>query len=441
MKVSLEVAPVFEPLLERHRYLCAWGGRGSGKSRLFAALLVVRALAEPGFRAVCIREVQLTLKDSSKRLIEDTINELGVGSSFEVLHDQIKTPGDGVIIFKGMSDSNAENIKSLENFSVAWVEEAQSLSARSLSLLRPTIRTPGSSLWFSWNPRRKSDPVDMLFRGAEIPTDAVVVRANYEDNPWFPQVLEQERQDCLRMNPEEYPHIWQGEYMQILAGAYYAKSINEAKLAGRIGKVAPDPLLPYKLSIDIGGTGATSDAFAIWVTQDVGMEVRVLDCYEAQGQPLATHLEWMRSRGYRPSNSQIYLPHDGVQQDKVYAVSYESALRDAGYDVTVVKNQGRGAAMARVEAARRLFPSCWFNDATTSSGIDALGWYHERRDESRQVGLGPEHDWSSHLADAFGLMAVVAEQRADRWDRHTQDRVTQWRGTRADEELRGYSRG
>jgi len=282
--------------------------------------------------------------------------------------------------------------------------------------------------------------VDQLLR-VNTPSDAVVVQANWRDNPWFPEVLEKERQDCLKNEPDQYAHVWEGDYASILVGAYYAKSINEAKLAGRIGKVAPDPLLPYKLSIDIGGTGASSDAFAIWVTQDVGMEVRVLDCYEAQGQPLATHLEWMRSRGYKGSNSQIYLPHDGVQQDKVYAVSYESALRDAGYDVTVVKNQGRGAAMARVEAARRLFPSCWFNDATTSAGIDALGWYHERRDESRQVGLGPEHDWSSHLADAFGLMAVVAEQRADRWDRHTQDRVTQWRGTRADEELRGYSRG
>jgi phage terminase large subunit len=137
----------------------------------------------------------------------------------------------------------------------------------------------------------------------------------------------------------------------------------------------------------------------------------VLDYYEAQGQPLATHLAWMRSRGYGPGKADISLPHDGSTHDKVFDVSYESALRQAGYAVEVVPNQGRGAAAARIEAGRRLFPSIWFNEATSSAGLDALGWYHERKDDARSIGLGPEHDWSSHGADAFGLMCVVAEDR------------------------------
>jgi phage terminase large subunit len=402
---------VFRPLLEPARYKGAYGGRGSGKSHFFAEHLIESHLVEPGLRSVCIREVQRTLKESSKRLLEDKLKAFGLGESdgFKVYQEVIEAPGDGLVIFTGMQDQNAESIKSLEGVKRAWVEEAQTLSGRSLELLRPTIRDEGSELWFSWNPRRKTDPVDALLRSSELPTGAVVVQSNWRDNPLFPQVLEQERLDCLRLSPETYDHIWEGGYAGVYSGAYYAKQIAEAKAEGRIGKVSADPLLTIRLFVDIGGTGARADAFAMWAMQIVGKEIRVLDYYEAIGQPLATHLEWLRGRKYTADRAQIWLPHDGAQNDKVYAVSYESAFRVAGYDVTVVPNQGRGAAAARIETARRWFPSCWFNAETTQSGIDALAWYHERRDELRGVGLGPEHDWASHGADAFGLAAVVAE--------------------------------
>ena len=129
-----------------------------------------------------------------------------------------------------------------------------------------------------------------------------------------------------------------------------------------------------------------------------------MDYYEAQGQPLATHVAWLRSRGY--DGALCVLPHDGAAHDKVYAVSYEGALKQAGFDVRVVPNMGAGAANARIEAARRIFPSIYFNAETTSPGRDALGWYHEKKDTARGLGLGPNHDWASHGADAFGLMCV-----------------------------------
>jgi phage terminase large subunit len=264
-------------------------------------------------------------------------------------------------------------------------------------------------MWWSYNPRRKTDPVDVMFRGEEIPTGAVVVRANWRDNPWFTAELEQERLDCLRMNPDQYGHIWEGEYISIAEGAYYAKQLIEAKQQGRIGKVAFDPLMTIRLFCDIGGTGARADAFAMWPTQFIGQEIRTRDYYEAVGQDLATHLNWLRSKGYTPDRAEFWLPHDGATHDKVYNVSYESALRDAGYRVTVVPNQGKGAAKLRVEAGRRVFPQIWFDEETTQAGRDALGWYHEKKDENRNVGLGPEHDWSSHGADSFGLMCVAHE--------------------------------
>lgn len=410
-ELAIDTPRAFAPLCEPARYKGAWGGRGSGKSHFFAEMTIEDALLNRGMRSVCIREVQRTLKESSKRLIEDKLAAFALGErdGFKLFNEVIQTPGDGIITFQGMQDHNAESIKSLEGYHRAWVEEAQTLSHRSLALLRPTIRAPGSELWFSWNPRRKSDAVDAMLRSIDLPTGAVVVRANWSDNPKFPDVLEQERLDCLRTNPEQYGHIWEGEYATVNAGAYFARELAEAKAQGRIGRVAADPLMTLRVFVDIGGTGARADAFAMWVCQFVGREIRVLDYYEAVGQPLGTHLAWMRGKGYTPDRAQMWLPHDGASGDKVFAVSYESELRKAGYAVTVVPNQGRGAASARIEAARRWLPSCWFADEPTTPGRDALGWYHEKRDEARNIGLGPEHDWASHGADAFGLMAVCAE--------------------------------
>lgn len=414
--LRIETARTFQPLLAPSRYKGAHGGRGSGKSHFFAEKLVEDCAAEPGesgqgMRAVCIREVQKDLAQSSKLLIESKLQSLGLNEAdgFKVFRDVIETPGDGLMIFKGMQDYTADSIKSLEGFKRAWWEEAQSATLHSLNMLRPTLRAPGSELWFSWNPRRKTDPVDVMLRGAELPTGSTIVSAGWRDNPWFTAELEQERLDCLRMQPEQYDHIWDGGYAVVLSGAYYAASIAKARQDGRIGRVAADPLMTIRLFADIGGTGARADAFTIWVAQFIGQEIRVLDYYEAVGQPLAAHLAWMRSRDYTPDTAQIWLPHDGSTQDKVHDVSYESALKAAGYKVTVVPNQGKGAAMARVQEARRLFPSMWFNEVTTEAGVAALGWYHEKQDEARGIGLGPEHDWASHGADAFGLMCVAHE--------------------------------
>lgn len=407
----IPTAEVFEPLLAPGRYKGAWGGRGSGKSHFFAGKLIEDCLAEPGesgegMKAICIREVQKDLAQSSKALIEAKLRDFGMGESqgFKVFREVIETPRDGLIIFKGMQDYTAESVKSLEGYKRAWWEEAQTATNHSLNLLRPTIRAPSSELWFSWNARRKTDPVDVMLRGAELPTGAQVVKANWRDNPWFTKELEQERLDCLRMQPDQYDHIWEGGYITVAEGAYFAQGLAKARLDGRIGRVSADPLMTLRAYWDIGGTGAKADACAIWIVQFIGKEVRVLDYYEQVGQPLASHIEWLRSKGY--GKALCVLPHDGATNDKVYQVSYESALRSAEFEVRVVPNMGTGAANQRIEAVRRLFPSIWFNEATTEPGWDALGWYHAKQDEKRGIDLGPDHDWASHGADAFGLMAV-----------------------------------
>lgn len=222
--LRIETPRAFVPFLQPSRYKAAYGGRGSGKSHFFAELAVERCVLNPGTRIVCVREVQKSLKESVKRLVEDKIVNLGVGSQFDVQQDQIKTPGGGVFLFQGMQDHTAESIKSLEGFHVAWAEEAQTMTDRSLEYLRPTIRTPGSELWFSWNPRKSSDPVDRFFRGPVKPPDAVIQRINYSDNPFFPEVLELERQFDRANKPARYSHIWDGEYEPAVVGAIWDRA-------------------------------------------------------------------------------------------------------------------------------------------------------------------------------------------------------------------------
>jgi phage terminase large subunit len=409
-KDRLRTSDVFKPLYQPMRYKGAWGGRGSGKSHFFASLAVEEHNNNPGRHTVCIREIQQSLKESAKRTIERqmALHGLTEADGFRSYSDRIATPGDGQIIFLGMQDHTAESLKSLEGYHCAWVEQAEMLSQKSLDILRPTIREPNSELWFSWNPRRRVDPVDVFFRQGEMPANAVCVMANWRDNLWWNKTLEAERLECLNNQPEQYDHIWEGDYQKIIAGAYYAQSLTMAKGSGRISKCYADPLLPLKAFWDIGGTGARADHTVIWIAQFVGREIRVLDYYEAQSQPLATHVQWLRKQGYE--HALMVLPHDGAAHDKVHSVSYETELQRAQFETQIIPNQGRAAAAQRIEATRRLFPRIWFHQPTTQDGIDALGSYHAKRDENRLIDLGPEHDWASHAADAFGMMCVMYEE-------------------------------
>ncbi len=235
--LKTEVARVFEPLLDPYRYKAAYGGRGSGKSHFFAEEAVKLCVRSPGTRLVCVREVQKSLRESVKLLVEDKIEALGVGPMFGPMHDRIDTPGGGVMLFQGMQEHTKESIKSLEGFDVAYVEEAQTMTAGSLEMLRPTIRKPGSELWFSWNPRHASDPVDAFFRGMETPPDAALVRSNYDDNPFFPDVLEDERAFDERATRHRYGHIWLGEYEPAAIGAIWTR------LTLHQGRVAEAPIM------------------------------------------------------------------------------------------------------------------------------------------------------------------------------------------------------
>jgi phage terminase large subunit len=401
---NVEIPEAFRGLFEPHRYKASWGGRGSAKSHSFATALVILAAQRP-MRIVCAREIQNSLRDSVKQLIEDKVKALGLESRFDC-QDKVTLGKNGSrFTYVGMW-RNPDAVKSLEGADVFWGEEASAFSERSLRIIRPTMRKPGSELWFTWNPEFEHDPIDKFFRGEQgPPPDSLLMPVSWRDNKWFDaSPLKAEMDFDYQADASKAEHVWGGGYVTAVDGAYYAKQLNKAREDGRLGVIEADPIIQKRAFWDIG----VSDSTAIWVAQFVGREIRVLDYIEGQGQPLAYYVNELRSRGH--GAALCVLPHDGAHRDTVSAVRYEDHVTAAGFQTQIVKNQGKGAAMQRVEALRRLFDRIWFDADACRDGIKAIAAYHERWDHNRNTGLGPEHDWSSHGADALGLMAVAYEE-------------------------------
>jgi len=410
----------------------AYGGRGSAKTRSFAKMTAVRAymwdMAGREGIILCGRQFMNSLDDSSLEEVKAAIRtEDWLAPHFEIGEKFVRTKSGRVSYkFTGL-DRNVDSVKSKSRILLCWVDEAEPVTEAAWTKLIPTLREEDSELWVTWNPESERSETHKRFRLSNDPRYKIV-ELNWRDNAKFPAVLERQRQRDLAERPEQYEHIWEGGFKRVFEGAYYAKALAEARLAGRMTKLSADPLMRYIAVWDIGGTGARADACAIWICQWIGPQVRCLDYYEAVGQPLAAHVSWLRQSGY--GSAICILPHDGRTNDRVFDVSYESALLQAGFDVRVVGNQGKGAAMLRVEYARKLFPNIWFDEEKCKAGIDALGAYHEKRDEQRGIGLGPEHDWASHGSDAFGLMCTAYQVPAsedaddDYDDRHGRSATT-----------------
>jgi phage terminase large subunit len=426
LRVELDIPQAFLPLCKPARYKAAFGGRGSGKSHFFAEMLIARAMKEQ-VRWVCIREVQLTLKESVRQLLIDKIQKLGVGDAFEVLESEIRCPHGGLIIFKGMQAYNAESIKSLEGFDGAWVEEAQTLSDVSLRMLRPTIRKEGSEIWFSWNPRHDTDPVDAFFRGPSPPKNAAIVEVNWHRNMWLPSVLEEEITRDFAADAEMAAHVWGGGYQIVSEGSYYARLIAAAEKEGRVGHFPPNPNLPIITSWDLG----VDDYTAIWFWQEREGKAYAVDYYEASGEGadriIATALpetfiappyqeEWI---GWRPDKAlaalerparflygRHYLPHDIRMRE--WGAGGRSRVETV--QALGLRNVSKGSATNpedRIAAARALLPLCYFNATSrVLLGLKRLRAYRRKRNDTLNTYMQPVHDDASHGADAFGEFAI-----------------------------------
>ncbi len=430
--LDIQVPRKLQPLLSPARYKGAHGGRGGSKSHFFAEQVVLQVHTKAK-RAVCIREIQESIKDSVKTLIEAKIKKLGLSRYFDVTLTEIRAlnaagqPTGGLIVFRGMQSFNAENIKSLEGFDIAWVEEAQTLSARSLELLRPTIRKSDSELWFSWNPRFDTDAVDDLLRGGNRPKDAVVVEINWNENPWFPEVLKDEKDRDYAADPEMASHVWGGGYQIVSEGAYYARLVAQAEREGRIGFYPYNPQQRLRTAWDLG----VDDYMACWFIQDDGVWSTAVDYYEMNGvgfdqfvancmpevfiPPLvdADFIGWSKEKALDELGRDVpfkynlhFLPHDiAVREIGAGARHRHQSLEALG--VKPLKKGVQADPEIRIAAGRQLLPSMRFhNTSRVQHGLKRLMRYRRRFNELLGIYMGPLKDGNDHGADAFGEYAV-----------------------------------
>lgn len=401
--LQIQTARKYLPLLQPARYKAAFGGRGSGKSRFFGGLMIELAYATP-LRAVCIREVQNSIRDSVRQLLVDTIETYGVGAAFTATEAEIRGASGSTIGFRGMNDFTADNIKSLEGYDVAWVEEAQTLSDKSLTMLRPTLRKDTSEMWFSWNPRNRADPVDYFFRGQKPPKGAIIVQANHTDNPWFPKALADDMAEDRAKDAKKAAHVWDGAYEEAPEGAYYGLETGEIEAQARIREVLADPALLVHTAWDLGVDGSMTT----WFFQVAAGQFRWLDYheYEKPGLPHAATICKAKQVANGWAWGTHLWPHDGETRDIGSGVVRSDTMRGLGFPVTVLPRAVSGIADG-IEASRRVLKTSWFDRERTALGFQRLKNYKRKFNKSRNVFLEePDKDGNDHGADAFRCAAM-----------------------------------
>ena len=392
-------------LFEKSRYKVLYGGRGGAKSWGVARALLIKAAKEP-LRILCAREFQTSIRDSVHKLLCDQIESLGLMSFYEITQTNIRGKNGSEFSFVGLKN-NVANVKSYEGVDICWVEEAQTTSRLSWNVLIPTIRKEQSEIWITFNPELETDETYQRFV-IHKPDNAIVVKINWSDNPWFPDTLREEKDALKARDPQAYNVVWEGLCRQTVDGAVFAKEMQVAELDGRITKVNYDPTKPVHAIFDLGW----SDATAIWFLQFVGMETRLIRYMEGSQQTMSDYLAKMQTFGYIYDT--LWLPHDSQNRTLASAgMSIEDIVRNAGYKTRVLD---RVPVVDSINAARTIFRNCWFDRENCHDGLQCLRHYRYETDpETGQFSKNPVHDQYSHGADAFryiGLM--ISEPKARR---------------------------
>lgn len=396
-------------LFEPARYKVAHGGRGSGKSWGFARALLILATQGP-LRVLCAREVQRSIKDSVHKLLSDQIQALGLGSEFEVLETTIrarKTRSE--FLFAGLASHTVESIKSFEGVNVCWIEEAQTVSKKSWDILIPTIRAENSEIWITFNPDMETDETYTRFVVAP-PPGAIVKKVNYTENPWFPTVLEQERQHCEATNPDDYERIWLGKCRKAVAGAIYAKEVGALVDENRVCAVPYDPRLKVHTVWDLGWNDSMSIAL---VQRERSGAVRIIGYIEDSHKTLDWYVAELAKLQYNWGYD--FLPHDGRVKDYKTGTSAEEILKSMGRSVKITPNVGIENG---IKAARMVIAKAYFDSAKTVRLVECLKRY--RRSLNLQTGEpgAPVHDEYSHGADCWRYVAVAADDMNNEDDRN-----------------------
>lgn len=386
-----KLAFLFDPM----RYKILYGGRGGAKSWGVARALLTQGASRP-LRILCAREFQNSITESVHHLLHTQIDEMGLGPFYDVQNASITGRNGTEIVFVGLRN-NVSRIKSFEGIDIVWVEEAQSVSKTSWQTLIPTLRKAGSEIWATFNPELATDETYMRFV-VNPPTDSIVVKMGWQDNPWFPEVLRKEKDELKERDPDAYQNIWEGNCRSALEGAIYAAELRKATEEGRIRAVPYDALKQVHTFWDLGWADNTS----IWFAQAVGSELRLIDYYSNNQMPLQHYVTVMQNRGYVYGTD--YLPHDARAKTLATGRSVEEIMLGMGRKVQITPNL---SLFDGINAARTIFNRCYFDENKCSEGLQSLRHYRYDVDpDSKQLSGRPLHDWSSHAADAFRYFAV-----------------------------------
>ena len=352
-------------------------------------------------RILCAREFQTSIKDSVHKLLCDQIYNLGLQAHYEITQTTIRGSNGTEFIFAGIKN-NINGLKSIEG-DYCWVEEANNVTAVSWDILIPTIRKENSEIWITFNPEL---PTDETYKRFVIspPENAVVQKVNWNDNPWFPAVLDLERNTLRNRDFEAYQNVWEGFTRSTIDGAVFAKEMQRAEQDNRITNVLYDATKPVMAVFDIGW----ADATAVWFVQFVGMETRLIRYFETTQTTMSEILGRMQTFGYVYDT--LYLPHDA--RNKTIASngrSIEEIVRAAGFKVSIID---RVPVADSINAARTIFSSCYFDKNNTAAGLDCLRHYRYDVDpDTKGFSLKPVHDNYSHGADAFRYIGLMIQEK------------------------------
>ncbi|CAJ0899681.1 hypothetical protein R6138_04361 [Ralstonia thomasii] len=410
--MDIEFPEKLECLFKPSRYKVLYGGRGGAKSWGVARALLILGAQNP-LRILCAREFQNSISESVHALLSDQIKVLGLSEFYEIQNTTIIGKNGTAFYFAGLRH-NVTKIKSFEGVDIVWCEEAQTISKSSWDTLIPTIRKEGSEIWITFNPSLEADETYQRFV-ARPPTNSIVQKINWSDNPWFPKVLEQEKDDLKAKDPDAYLTVWEGHCKQTLDGAIFANEVRRATEENRFTRVPYDESKPVHTFWDLG----RADKTAIWFAQMVGFEFRVIDYYENQGHALAHYLKQLQGKPYVYGDT--WLPHDADNELLASERTIAQQARAAGFHVRITP---KSSVADGINAARTIFGACWFDAEKCADGIQCLRNYRYEVDpDTQQYSTKPLHDWASHGADAFRYLAVAMREPKKKQDKPNRIRV------------------
>jgi phage terminase large subunit len=404
MELELDFPEKLDFLFEPKRYKILYGGRGSGKSWGVARALIAMAIQKP-IRILCARELQNSIHDSVITLLSDQIKSMGVESFFDVQRTAIYGKNGSEFSFVGLKH-NVTSIKSFEGVDYCWIEEGQAVSKTSWGTLIPTIRKPGSEIWVTFNPDLDTDETYKRFV-LNPPENAIVRKVNWDDNPWFPDVLREELTNLRLKDMDSYLNVWEGHTRQMLEGAVYANELRKAQEENRIRDFIVDKSVAVSCFFDLGWADMTS----IWFVQSIpGGEVRVVDFYQNCQKTIDHYVHILENKGYVYKD--WWLPHD-AENKNMTGKSVKDIMESMNKPVRITLKL---SVADGINAARTLLNRAFIHETNCSDGLQNLRHYRYDVDQNTKMFSNkPLHDQHSHAADAWRYVAVGLEEGVSSW--------------------------